>query len=172
MLVIGADSHIHAAIPVDLLQHILSSFADRTEFFIEEISKEDAPLLLAGVTCDLYGPIVGDPPVEESAVVYAKRPGRKYDSRLLDQTRYPARETDRVTVIAGPHTSAETGEEFSCYLYSVFGGPLAPQEPGDPSCKDANASWKFWVQHAISVNLLRVMDLDTYTNHVRKDGRI
>jgi hypothetical protein len=38
-----------------------------------------------------------------------------------------------------------------CMLYTAFGGPLAPKEPGDPTLKDSEReeSEKFWSQHAL-----------------------
>ena len=37
-----------------------------------------------------------------------------------------------------------------CVLYTAFGGPLAPQESGDPGCKDPAASTTFWREHALA----------------------
>lgn len=38
----------------------------------------------------------------------------------------------------------------ACVLYTAFGGPAAPQEPGDPGCKDVGASTAFWREHALA----------------------
>lgn len=54
------------------------------------------------------------------------------------------RQVRTVTVIAGPHDGQP------CVLFTAFGGPLAPQEPGDPGCKDPDASRAFWAEHALS----------------------
>lgn len=65
---------------------------------------------------------MGDVAIGEGEVSYARRGERAWDSRLV---KLPARQQHEVTVIAGPH------EEHACILYTAFGGPLAPQEPGD-----------------------------------------
>ena len=39
-------------------------------------------------------------------------------------------------------------------LFTAFGGPLAPREPGDPDMTDAKEiaeSKKFWSEHALSI---------------------
>lgn len=77
----------------------------------------------------------------DADVRHEKRGTRTYTSHLCDR---PPRPTRLVTVIAGPH-----GDD-ACVLYTAFGGPLAPQEPGDPGCKDVEASTKFWAEHALS----------------------
>lgn len=73
-----------------------------------------------------------------------------------------------VTVIAGPHTACPAGGactgatcadydshvEHACVLYTAYGGPQAPREPGDPSIKsweELVASREFWSQHALLV---------------------
>jgi len=63
---------------------------------------------------------------------------------------------------AGMHAGAAWREEtcskcngtgkikHACIVYTMFGGPLAPQEPGDPGCKDVLASRTFWTVHALT----------------------
>jgi hypothetical protein len=63
---------------------------------------------------------------------------------------------------AGMHAGAAWHEEtcskcngtgkikHACIVYTMFGGPLSPQEPGDPGCKDVEASKQFWSEHALS----------------------
>ncbi len=41
--------------------------------------------------------------------------------------------------------------KHACILYTVYGGPAAPQEPDDPQCKDVEASRAFWSEHALAV---------------------
>jgi hypothetical protein len=41
------------------------------------------------------------------------------------------------------------GDDFK--LFTVYGGPLAPQHPDDPGCRDVPAAKKFWSQHALSL---------------------
>lgn len=141
---------------------------------------------LGTVPCGLWGPIMGDPPIDEAEVQHAPRGNRAWTSRLVDR---PARQTRAVTVIAGPHEEkcprcggsgecisldiqspqptkspygsnpmtyacsdcAGTGtKRHACILYTAFGGPAAPQEPGDPGCKDPAASAAFWQEHALA----------------------
>lgn len=132
------DSHVDHGLTKAQLHYLLERFADRDGFFIETLT---LPSALGTVPCGLYGPIMGDPAIGEPEVHYARRGERTWDSRLVD---LPPRMQHEVTVIAGPH------EAHVCVLYTAFGGPLAPQEPGDPSCKDLAASTTFWREHALA----------------------
>jgi hypothetical protein len=120
------------------LAYILKKCADKNAFFIETI---ELPDYLEPVSCGLFGPLTGDVPVLENEVTYAKRGDRAWESRLVGR---PPRWTNQVTVIGGPF------EDLPCILYTAYGGPLAPQEPGDPGCRDVEASKKFWAEHALS----------------------
>jgi len=133
-----AESHVDHGIAKPALQWLLDRFADRDGFFIETV---ELPEELGMVPCGLHGPLMGDEPIAESEVTYKARGERGYPSRLADR---PARQVRTVTVIAGPD-----GDE-PCVLYTAFGGPLTPQEPGDPSCKDLKESQQFWSTHALS----------------------
>jgi hypothetical protein len=108
-------------------------------------STVDLPADLGTVPSGIYGPVVGDPPVEEEEVFYAKRGDRQGDSRLVDK---PHRLTDKVTIIAGPHG------DFRWALYTMFGGPLAPKEPAtlseNDSAEEQEESREFWDVHALS----------------------
>lgn len=132
------DSHLDHGLTDAQVAFIMSRFETRDSFFVESF---ELPEDLGTVSCGLYGPTVGDAPVEETDVRYASRGNRAWDSRLVDR---PARPTRTVTVIAGPYN------DQSCVLYTAFGGPCAPQETGDPDCKDVDASKKFWAQHALA----------------------
>jgi len=133
-----ADSHLDHGLTEAHLRYLLDRFADRNGFFIETIA---LPVELGTVPCSLYGPLMGDAPIDEDAVTYAVRGTRTWPSRLVN---LPARPQHAVTVIGGPH------EEALCVLYTAFGGPAAPQEPNDPSCKDPGTSAAFWRQHALA----------------------
>lgn len=113
------DSHLDHDLSEPQINYLLAHFADRDTFFIETIT---LPTDLGTVPCALYGPVMGDLPVSEPEVTYAKRGTREWPSRLIDR---PARPQRAVTVIAGPH------DGHPCVLYTAFGGPAAPQEPGD-----------------------------------------
>lgn len=132
------DSHVGHGLTEGQLQYLLNHFADRNTFFVETIELPDQ---LGTVPCGLWGPIMDDPPVDETEVRYEQRGDRVWTSRLVERS---TRATRKVTVIAGPH------EEHPCVLYTAFGGPASPQEPGDPGCKDPAASAAFWREHALA----------------------
>lgn len=131
-------SHLDHGLTKEQIDFICKRFADRREFFIETF---ELPPELGTVPCGLFGPAMGDDPIEDAEVYFARRDDREYESRLL---RCPPRQTDLVTVIAGPH------EEYACVLYTAYGGVAAPQESGDPRCKNLEESKAFWAQHALS----------------------
>jgi hypothetical protein len=161
-----AASHFDHGLTEAQVDHIMQRFADREAFFIATI---ELPEALGTVSCGLHGPLVGDAPIAEADVTYAKRGTRAWNSRLVDRAAKPTR---TVTVIAGPHkepcpqcttsawnilhraacpTCGGVGElQYVCIVYTAFGGPLAPQEPGDPGCKDVEASKQFWSEHALT----------------------
>ena len=134
-----SDSHVDHGLTEAQLRYLLDRFADREAFFIETIT---LPRELGTVPCGLYGPLMGDPPIHEDEVHYAARGERAWTSRLMKEL--PARDQHEVTVIGGPH------DGHACVLYTAFGGPAAPQEPGDPACKDPTASATFWREHALA----------------------
>lgn len=132
------ESHVDHGLTEAQLTYLLDRFADRQTFFIEAII---LPAVLGTVPCGLYGPLVGDSAIDENAVTYAPRGSRAWPSRLVD---LPVRQQRAITVIAGPH------DGHACILYTAFGGPASPQEPGDPGCKDPEASAAFWREHALA----------------------
>jgi hypothetical protein len=132
------DSHVDHGLSEPQIRYLLDRFADRTAFFLETI---ELPEDLGTAPCGLYGPLMGDPAVGDDEVENAVRGTRAWTSRLVDR---PTRPTRKVTVIAGPH------DGHACVLYTAFGGPATPQEPGDPGCKDPVASAAFWREHALA----------------------
>lgn len=166
-------SHVDHGLTESQLHYLLDRFADRTSFFIETIT---LPSDLGTAPCGLYGPKMGDGAIDEDTVTYARRGTRAWESRLVE---LPLRQQRDVTVIAGPHEEEcstcrdsgrvpGTGPSFgaslpcpeehcaggkikhACIIYTAFGGPLAPQEPDDPGCKDPAASAAFWREHALA----------------------
>jgi len=142
------DSHVDHGLTVDQLQCVLDRFADRQSFFIETFT---LPRELGTVPCGLYGPVMGDPPIGEAEIYRAARGTRAWPSRLI---KLPSRDQHEVTAIAGPHEepcwhcdgSGGIGEwkaripcgtcdhgkvKHACILYTAFGGPATPREPGD-----------------------------------------
>jgi hypothetical protein len=135
-----AESHIDHSISPELLEFLLAKFAGRDSFFIETLELHPD---FGTLPCALHGPAVGEPPVTDAEAFLQARPPRENLSRMC---RRPPSQTRTITVIAGPH-----GVE-PCILYTAFGGPLAPKEPGDPALREdeRGASEKFWAQHALS----------------------
>lgn len=134
-------SHLDHGLTAAHLAFLVERFGGRDGFVLETvILPDDLPDLMSGI----YGPIVGDPPVGESEVAYRVRGDRRCASRIVDR---PVRPTRQLTVIAGSF------EGKSCVLFTAYGGPCAPREPGDL----AHASWEgilesrlFWMDHALS----------------------
>ncbi len=141
MMQITPESHLDHGLNKEHIAWLLEKFADRSAFFLETITLPDH---LPEVECGLYGPLCGDEPVVEADVKYAIRGARKCASRLVAR---PLRKTRTLTVIAGPHG------DMPCVLYTSYGGPAAPREPGDLGIAD----WKgieearaFWATHALA----------------------
>lgn len=111
---------------------------------VTELGARTGTILPGGLPCHLRGPLVGDPPIPESAVRYAPRPPREYPSRMLLDGRPTT--TDQVTLILGPGD-----EPRSCVVYTCYAGPLAPREPTDPALADdlRAESEAFWRDHAL-----------------------
>ncbi len=147
MLKITSESHtdhLHA----DHVAWILDTYGDRDSFFIETV---ELPTHLPPLTCKLYGPSVGDDPVPAVDCRMVERPGRvtrgiSWPSRVCDR---PPRDTSTITVIAGP----DPDNDEPMVLYTAYGGPCAPREPGDPDIPDDSMKARsdaFWVEHALS----------------------
>jgi hypothetical protein len=136
---IVTESHLDHGLSASQIDYIRELFADSQGFSIQTF---ELPEELGTVPCGLHGPIMGDAPVPESEVTYRNRGTRENASRLCQR---PARVTRKVTVIMGPHD----GETV---LYTAFGGPATPREPGDPTLpeKDRPESVAFWAEHALS----------------------
>jgi hypothetical protein len=152
------DSHTDHAIPHDVSWYVRELFADRTEFFVETVEYPESyermavPMQpghggphpfttdLAAVPCDLHLD------VPESECRYAPRGEREYDSRLCDRE---PRMVRQVTIVAGPHPD---DPKAGMVLFTMYGGPAAPQEPGDPRLAPEKRpeSEAFWSKAALS----------------------
>lgn len=162
-----AESHFDHGLTKAQVDFLMKQFADKAAFFIATI---ELPESLGTVPCGLFGPLMGDAPIPDGDVTHAPRGKRAWTSRLIDRAPRPSR---LVTVIAGPHEEpcwhcdgsgglgawkaripCETCDhgkvKHPCIVYTMFGGPLTPQEPGDPGCKDLAASTAFWREHALA----------------------
>ena len=112
--------------------------------YVATLCSETSPQ--ATVPSALRGPETGESPVSESDAHYGTRGGRPNVSRL---TRLPSTQDNRVTVL-----TSRADENADWTLITAYGGPLAPQEPGDPflPAEKLAASVKFWSEHALSVD--------------------
>lgn len=156
MLIIIPQSHLDHHLSLRHLRFVLDHCKERNAFFIESVT---LPGELPALPCSLRGPVVGNPPVTDAEVTMRSRNGRAWESRMLTDLNKPVRvalaqggwgyttdPTSRIiTVIGGP------AEGHPCVLYTAYGGPLAPREPGDPSLPDSEreASEAFWAEHAL-----------------------
>lgn len=145
MLQITKGSHRDHGLTEEQLQFLLAKFADRKEFFIETV---ELPEELGMVPVTLYGPLMGDPPVDDIQCVFRVRGKRKGTSKMIKR---PTRYTRTVTIIAGPPANPRAPQEM--VLYTAFGGPAAPKEPWDcpPNSAEHHASISFWATHALAV---------------------
>ena len=131
--VFHADHGITAA----QMSHVQGSLSPDDGFFITQVR---IPAGLGTVPCGLYGPAMGDEPVPEAEVENLARGDRAWTDRLVDR---PFRPVDYVQVIG-----VREGAKFT--LFTVYGGPLAPQNPADPTNSDPAAAREFWAGHALS----------------------
>ena len=107
-----------------------------TGFFIRQVV---LPPELGTVPCGLYGPAMGDDAIGDDEVTYEPRGDRPWEDRLINK---PMRPVNYVQVIG----TADAGEYT---VFTVYGGPAAPQNAEDPSNEDPEASREFWAEHAL-----------------------
>ena len=133
--------HSDHGITPDQMSHIQATLSPDNGFFIARV---EIPAELGTVPCGIHGPAMGDEPVPESEVTYETRfsaeDPRTWKSRLVGR---PFRPVDYVQVIG-----TREGTKFT--LYTVYGGPLAPQNPDDPTCAEPEVAREFWSAHALS----------------------
>jgi len=127
----------------DQLDHIRSEIERETSdgFFILQV---EIPATLGTVPCGLHGPAMEDNPIDDSEVTLEARGDREWTDRLCDR---PFRRVSYVQVIGSRH-----GEGI--VLYTCYGGPLAPQNPEDPTNEDVEGARAFWAVHALSSEVL------------------
>lgn len=114
----------------------------------------DFPEELGPLPCKLVGPLMDDPPVSEDEVVYDVRGSRKYATRYHVDTARKPRPVYKMTVIAGAQRDHNFLLYYNFLLYTAYGGPAAPREPGDTSIdswQEIKKSRKFWAEHALLV---------------------
>jgi len=105
-------------------------------FFIRQVV---LPHELGNVPCGLHGPAMGDPAVTDEEVTYESRGDRPWSDRLVN------REPRFVNYVQA--IGIRDGDKVQ--LFTCYGGPLAPQNPSDPSNQDVEGSKTFWALHAL-----------------------
>jgi hypothetical protein len=175
------DSHLDHGLTAAQVEYIKTRFADKHEFCIETF---ELPEGLGLVPCGLHGPVMGDASVSEDEVYYKARGDRPYSSRLIDRAPRLQRKITvimgpheeececggkggmYIPLDGGFSRTGNPGSgcmyclngsgkiKHACILYTAFGGPLTPKEPGDAalSGEERQESFKFWSQHALSAN--------------------
>jgi len=102
------------------------------------------PAALGTAPCGLHGPSMGDPPVPEAEVTYARRGDREQGSRLVAR---PPRPVASLVAIG-----LRTGDAVA--IFTAYGGTsIAPREPWNvpPDEREALAEAEaFWAIHALS----------------------
>ncbi len=152
-LTLTSASHLDHNLTPEHVAYVLARYQERSGFFLETFT---LPAELSDLENALYGPIAGDDPVPEANVCYRIRGDRRWASRMMAFGAFlPAladsrgmRPTRQLTVIAGPMGPGE-----NCVLYTAYGGPAAPREPGDLTLPDwdaVQASRAFWAEHALA----------------------
>jgi hypothetical protein len=148
-VVIGAESHCDHGLTQEQLRYVLGQFTEDgvpggQPAIVREV---ELPPELGLVPCALHGPIMGQPPVRDDEVTMRPRGPRPWPSRLVGR---PAQWTNRVTAVVGPHTVGT--QEHPMFLYTVYGGPEAPREPGSPGLagQHLQEAVEFWSVHALA----------------------
>tara|TARA_Y100001963_G_scaffold121433_1_gene170014 strand:- start:7698 stop:8204 length:507 start_codon:yes stop_codon:yes gene_type:complete len=157
-IVIAHDDH---GLNADHLSFIDTALADWDgSFLIQVLSLPDTCESLPSA---LYGPSVGDEPIDDDQVTYIKRAKRRGPSRLIDAPMRPARNM----VVIGMRV-----EDGSLMLFTAYGTQSdtpSPREwwdlppinltavpPAEASAiidqwsSDARAASNFWSQHALA----------------------
>jgi hypothetical protein len=114
------DSHVDHGLTERQLSLVLERYGDHAAFFATTF---ELPEGYGDVPCALVGPLAGTPTPADAEIGLERRGERTWSSRVVRVAELPR--TRLVTVIAGPHD----GE--ACVLYTCYGGPMAPREPGD-----------------------------------------
>jgi hypothetical protein len=144
-MIITHQSHLDHGLTAAHIQFILARCSLSKEFFIDTLM---LPEELPSLPCALRGPCVGGSPVPNEDIIMRVRGDRKWSSRMLKESEawdHVDARSRKITIIGGP------AEDYPCVLYTAYGGPLAPKEPGDPSLTEGarTASVAFWAEHAL-----------------------
>jgi hypothetical protein len=150
MLIIHPDSHLDHDLSVDhvawLLQvcrHGVPAASNSPGILISTFRMPGSLPLLP---CGLYGPCMDDDPIADDdprGVFMKHRFPRPYPSRVIAA---PCRPSEHLTVVAGEH------DGHACVLFTAYGGPAVPREPGDETIAsdlERETSEAFWAEHAL-----------------------
>ena len=173
------DSHVDHGLTEAQLSYLLDRFASRDSFFIETITlprelgtvpcglygpltgdptiREDEDSYAARGTRAWDSRLIDLPPREQHEVTVIAGPhevpcedchgtGERLNLSLTVQFSMGGEQIHRPC----PPCNGTGKIAHACVLFTAFGGPLAPQEPGDPACKDVAASTTFWREHALA----------------------
>jgi hypothetical protein len=172
-------SHVDHGLTAAQLQYVLDRFTDRDGFFIETLTlpaelgtvpcglygpiRGDSPITEVEIAPRgaraWLSRLVDLPLRQQHEVTVIAGPHEETCPTCGGQIiGLVDREPDPHPILAashGPfvgcdHCGGSGKIQHACILYTAFGGPLAPQEPGDPGCKDPEASAAFWREHALS----------------------
>lgn len=123
----------------------LNGFAP-PHFFILEL---DIPDEMGSVPNAMMGPASGDPPVEDGPNVYLEARGdRPWEDRMVWGEFRPC---SYVQVIGtrGGEINSSGNPCGDITVFTVYGGPVAPQHPDDPTNVDPEGARAFWSEHAL-----------------------
>ncbi len=140
-IVIAHDDH---GLDATQLNFIDEALADWDGSFILKVLT--LPTRCLSLKCSLYGPCVGDPPITEDQVTYAKRNNRPGPSRLIAAPQRPARNM----VVVGKRIDDGTLMLFTAY--GTRATSPSPREWWDSSMKPTEAieAAQFWSTHALA----------------------
>jgi len=146
-------SHVDHVTP-EILDHLRARFSHLVPDGVH-VETFEMPKYLGTLPCNLYGPDMGDGPIEDGEdVAYMKRANRvsrgvTWLSRTINR---PPRPTRTLTVVLGP------ADGDPCVLYTAYAGPAAPREPGDPdhTPETRAEAAAYWDKHALSVSAVQV----------------
>lgn len=137
--VFHADHGIDATTLLWALSHI-----NAEGFFLRTFTLPESHV---GVMCGLYGPSVGDAPInDDDTYMVVRNPERGGHNPPARMTNQPLRSSRLLTVIGSIEGDNVT-------IYTSYGGPSAPRLPGDPSMtteEEKSEAASFWAQHALS----------------------
>lgn len=147
-LTLVADSHLDHKVDPQVIEWALQALEHSDSAgdhaFVQTVAY---PEYLPPTACDLIGPATGQEPVPEERVEYRVRGSRKWASRVSKFIMVSYVRT--ITVVSGPH------EGTNGVVYTIYGGPAAPREPGDPtlgSMEEIKQIREFWALHALHVD--------------------